>query len=555
MKASRAILGALGLAALGAAWPSSDAHATPLDMALLRVAYRAIESLDLKGASGIIEKLPLDQPEALRLRARLELYQGHYDQALADARRAGEPSSDEDALVLQVAAASARATAGALVVESPEHQVTVRTQDDADAPLVPLLAEVAEQAVKTLSVDLGVTLDRPIRIELVRDQFSLAGMTGLPEKAAQTTGNVAIAKWGRITMLSPRATPDGYPWADTLAHELTHLVETKASHDMAPLWLQEGVAKLEETRWRPGLPFDEKPSFDEIASKGFASGLALPLDRMGPSLALLPSAEQASVAYAEVASFVRYWSKQNGDGSVARLLAALAQDTSNDPVDGALQSTSGAGLSAWSTRWNQWLLASVAPPPSLVSDSSGGRSLRQLGRSMHLADLLMERGHWESTLFYSTPLLSELPRDPSVRARQAWSLLHLGRESQGMEALGTRETLQSGSGRWFLLEGLSKLSPSSTGGPSPASSEAPAPSPPEPASPASSAGSVAPAAGAWGLQGPSEEPFERALWVSPLDLNVACERVEGVSGWLGAHFPESEPARTLCAALRQSSQH
>ena len=48
----------------------------------------------------------------------------------------------------------------------------------------------------------------------------------------------AIAKWGRVTMLSPRAMTHGYAWADTLAHELTHLSITRATRDRAPLWLR-----------------------------------------------------------------------------------------------------------------------------------------------------------------------------------------------------------------------------------------------------------------------------------------------------------------------------
>src|SRR4029079_3031549 len=105
-----------------------------------------------------------------------------------------------------------------------------------------------------LMKDLGVELLKPLRIDLVRDQFTLAEMTGLPEEAARTTGTVAIAKCGRVTMISPRATSNGYPWLDTLAHEMTHLALSRGTRDNAPLWLQEGVAKREETRWREKQP-------------------------------------------------------------------------------------------------------------------------------------------------------------------------------------------------------------------------------------------------------------------------------------------------------------
>src|SRR5262249_61080970 len=101
--------------------------------------------------------------------------------------------------------------------------INIRFQDESDAPLAPFLADVAAAARESLLRDLKVELPRPLRIELVRDLFTLAATTGLPESAAQPTGTVAGAPWGRATMISPRARPRGYPWADTMAAEPAHL--------------------------------------------------------------------------------------------------------------------------------------------------------------------------------------------------------------------------------------------------------------------------------------------------------------------------------------------
>src|SRR5262249_48102487 len=144
------------------------------------------------------------------------------------------------------------------------------------------------KARDALTRDLGVTWPRPTRITVVRDLLSLSVMTGLPKEAAMTTGTVAVAKWGRVTLLSPRASRHGYAWRDTIAHELTHLAVTRATVDRAPLWLQEGVAKREETRWREAGPFDDRPSADAIVDKGIEMKLDLALDQLGPSIAMLP---------------------------------------------------------------------------------------------------------------------------------------------------------------------------------------------------------------------------------------------------------------------------
>ena len=161
-----------------------------------------------------------------------------------------------------IARGCARVTAATVVDKDDAHDVEVRYQDEADRALTPLIVETVVKARDALTRDLGVTWPKPTRITVVRDLMSLSAMTGLPQSSAQTTGTVAVAKWGRVTLLSPRASQHGYPWRDTIAHELTHLAVTRATIDRAPFWLQEGVAKREEMRWREPGPFDDRPSPD-----------------------------------------------------------------------------------------------------------------------------------------------------------------------------------------------------------------------------------------------------------------------------------------------------
>src|SRR6185436_16882262 len=141
-----------------------------------------------------------------------------------------------------------------------------------DRVLVPILARVAAEALGAIERDLGIVMPRPLRIDLVRDLFSLSAVSGLPLQAAETTGTVAVARWGRVNMISPRAAPGGYPWEDTLAHEITHLALSRGTRDMAPLWLQEGLAKRQEARWRPARPFDGEPSPHVVARDALLTG-------------------------------------------------------------------------------------------------------------------------------------------------------------------------------------------------------------------------------------------------------------------------------------------
>jgi hypothetical protein len=238
-------------------------------------------------------------------------------------------------------------------------------------------------------------------------------MTGLPYKAAQTTGTVAVAKWGRVTILSPRASKHGYPWRDTLTHELTHLAISVQSREQAPLWLHEGVARREETRWREPGPFDDRPSPESVVQRGTELKLDLPLDRLGPSIAMLPSADQAMVAFAEVSSFVRFFVESSPEGSLAKLLVALRTSKS---VDDALKQVSGETLPQWDLKWRGHLARRPKEPLSALYGLGGTPpGLGDSRERSRLAELLLGRGHPSEALTEIEKLPENLYSDPSLR--------------------------------------------------------------------------------------------------------------------------------------------
>ena len=54
-----------------------------------------------------------------------------------------------------------------------------------------------------------------------------------------------------------------------------------------------------------------------------ARGLDLPLTGLGPSIAMLPSPQQAMIAFAEVSSFIDFWVARAGDRALPKLLEAI----------------------------------------------------------------------------------------------------------------------------------------------------------------------------------------------------------------------------------------
>ncbi|MEM9691021.1 MAG: hypothetical protein AAGA56_00615 [Myxococcota bacterium] len=433
------------LAMLAAVLWSTGAEAVVLKPERARL---AILDLRFDDAADILRD---DEDPALALeRARLGLYRGDCDAAVAALDRPDLEDDDELAYVEAIAKGCQRATAGTFVVEDKERGVWVRLQDDADRVLVPYIAEVARDAVDVLEKDLGTRLPDPIRIDLVRDQFALAAHTGLPEEAAQTTGTVAIAKWGRVIMLSPRAPTHGYPWMDTLAHEITHLVISMASRDRAPLWLQEGVAKREETRWRAGLVFDNQPSSDAMAWYGIQTGKALPLTGLGPSIAMLPSPEQAAIAYAEVASFIAYWVDQNGEQALKKLLAELRNSVSGD-VSEAIESVSESSLADWDKRWRAHLAQAAPQMPADLDPRANAAKGGEMAKKHRLAELLLGRGHARAAITQLDEAVGLIPSDTRSRCLYSEALHRVGDDVSAAALVADPADIRSPTGRWWSL--------------------------------------------------------------------------------------------------------
>jgi tetratricopeptide repeat protein len=423
----------------------------PVDLEALS---NAITEMDVSRARVLAEEYqrgPLSVAESHRLaleRARLGLYVGDCD--AAEAILATLPPEQEQVVgLLDLARHCAGAVAASRVVEDEGLGIWVRLQDADDEALVPLLVEVANQAREAVRIDLGVELPRPLRIDVVRDLFSLSAVSGLPLEAAETTGTVAVARWGRVTLLSPRASRHGYPWEDTLAHELVHLGLSRATRDYAPLWLQEGVAKRQEQRWRPPRPFDDSGEHDTIAERALLTGRSVGVDNLGPSIAMLPSADAASIAFSEVTSFINYWIAQNGRGAFRLLLADLKGLEDRDP-GAALRSVSGYGLDEWIVRWEGYLRGlhteaeeEAGKPAAMNTDM----------RSVRLGDLLLRGQHFGAAARLFEDALAASPGSAALRFRASEAELGANHPEAARAQLGELEGLDGPHSGWFALKG------------------------------------------------------------------------------------------------------
>ncbi|MBL9025367.1 MAG: tetratricopeptide repeat protein [Myxococcales bacterium] len=444
------VVAALGLVALaGQAALSKELGGDAIRAAKARTLTLELSSPDaLKELGGASEA---DQLLAVE-RARALLYEGRCAESAAILARPDLAESEEASAIGGAARGCERGVAGAVVVENEEAGSWIRMQDDADVALAPLLTEVIKQTRVVFERDLGVTMPRPVRVELVRDQFALSAMTGLPLSAARTTGTVGVAKWGRVIVVSPRATADGYPILDTLAHELTHLALTRGSGDRAPLWLQEGVAREEESRWREPHFFDDLPSANDIAAFGIRHKIGPDIDKIGPSIALLPSAEEAHVTYAKVQSFMRFYAKEAGDGAMPKLLAELKAEGGRSELDSVIEKTSGMTFSAWSDKWKAHIERTGkelpeeakpgAPPP---------KELKDVRKRFRLGELMLARGHHAAAAKELEKGQAQMPREANLRALLAKALLEMGEREKAAKLVAEPGDVAGNDARWWSM--------------------------------------------------------------------------------------------------------
>ncbi|MBX2814311.1 MAG: hypothetical protein KTR25_21055 [Myxococcales bacterium] len=237
----------------------------------------------------------------------------------------------------------------------------IRHHPGKDALLVPFALEALDAARNEIGNLLGWKPSEKVVVEIYPTAKTLAAVSALTSRDIETSGTIALCRWNRLMITTPRAIVFGYAWRDTLAHELAHLIIGNVSHDTVPIWLHEGLAKYTETSWRgePGLGIsvDQQKKLRQAAE----NRALISFEEMHPSMAKLPSQEAASLAFTEVFTFVEFLVDMKGWSSIRSLLKTLAANQGQ--VEEAMRSVYGAPLKALELRWKRSLLKREIRPP------------------------------------------------------------------------------------------------------------------------------------------------------------------------------------------------
>lgn len=206
-------------------------------------------------------------------------------------------------------------------------------------------------------------------------------------------------------LTSPRFMRLGYEWQDSLAHELVHYAIAAATYDRAPVWLQEGLAKFLEQRWRAPAGLRLQPSLQHHLAKALASGKLIGFEAMHPSMAKLPRSEDAALAFAEVATAVACLFNRGGTAALREVLATVRDG--GDARVAVARAFGGSG--AWSDferAWQKYMvglhyktlpgLEPIVPKykkhaTGAPSEDDGSSGLGEAGRFLRLGNMLLLR--------------------------------------------------------------------------------------------------------------------------------------------------------------------
>ncbi len=318
-----------------------------------------------------------------------------------------------------------------------------------DEVIVDLAGDVLEKAYQVLATDFGYKPPRKVRVEILPRPADLAKVSTLTEREIETSGTIALCKYNKLMVVTPRATLFGYSWMDTMVHEYVHYVVSRMSHDRVPVWLHEGLARFQQSRWRTAASGTLTAMDEHLLATAMAKRTLISFDKMHPSMAKLPSQEAAALAFAEVYTLVAYVHKSVGYDGLRTIIATTRGGRS---ARRAVGEALGKRWSRVERDWKAYLRASnLKPRRQLASRAKtprirfrkGGKGDTNVGleevknaqgrKFTKLGGILRARGMpAAAAIEYEKALKLVGPSDPYVAAKLSRTYLELRRYARAI---------------------------------------------------------------------------------------------------------------------------
>jgi tetratricopeptide (TPR) repeat protein len=363
------------------------------------------------------------------LQSKVSFYYGDYTAAVAaiDRAIAADASRDEYKQFKQYYAALKEMQGEASEFQSAHFRLRAR---GADIILSRYALDCLEKAYIEIGAELGYYPDDKVLVEVYsrREEFSL-GST-LTDEVLEKSGTVGICKFNRLMLLSPQATPLGFPWLDTLAHEYTHFLINRISRGQCPLWLHEGIARYFETRWRQKEPLFLTPDAENHLLGARANGSFVSLKKMHPSIVYLKDQDEMALAFAEVACAVGYMRRDFGPGVVAALLKNMGETGFESSFkktfsesDGTFETKLHRYIAALPLKESQGVLADGVTFKKSSDEEYVGADARGL---LRLGDRMRQAGRADAALVHYEKALATEAANPVILLKIARAQIAVG---------------------------------------------------------------------------------------------------------------------------------
>jgi tetratricopeptide (TPR) repeat protein len=326
-----------------------------------------------------------------------------------------------------------------------------------DAALAPYVGDVMEQSYQRLGEIFGFTLSDKLRVEIFPSTATFYPASSLSARDIEVSGAIGICKFNKIMLLSPRNLARGYRWSDALSHEYIHYIVVQLSHNHAPIWLHEGIAKYFESAWRlPQLVWLDWRS-ESLLAHALKHDSFVGFKNMDPSLVKLDTAYQVQLAYAEASSAIDFIVQRRGNTGLIQVLQALRQSQDGSAAEAVAQVMS-LPFEAFQQHWRQFLTAKHLQEhqgvhlPSYELKHEGQmptdevqKELQSGTARMHarLGDRLRQSGRAAAAVVEYRRALSQDPFAPSLLNKLAVTLMAQGAWQQALPYLQQAQQLSS----------------------------------------------------------------------------------------------------------------
>ncbi len=528
----------VGLAVAATTWTGvpQDAAAKRSSYGEIVKATRLLSQWRYEEARAQVAKLAKKAPKAMEtryLQAEVAFIDGQYKRAieLLDGI-ADDAASGNVGRLRSLSASTLSVTRDFASRESAEGNFIIYYPPGKDEVIIDLAGDVLESAYRELGKDFDYYPKEKIRVEILSRPADLAQLSPLTEREIETTGTIALCKYNKLMVVTPRATIFGYPWMDTLVHEYVHFVVSRMSHDEVPIWLHEGLARFQQVRWRRGPDVSLSATDEHLLATALKGGRLITFDEMHPSMAKLPSQEAAALAFAEVYTMVSYIHEKAGYEGIRRIIGLQRGGKS---ARRAVAEVLGERWTQVERNWKTYLRGRNLKPSKALAGRAKARRIRfdkggkkdgeaaenvgidevaseKARKFTRLGGMLRARGMAEAAAIEYEKALAIVGRsDPFIAAKLSRTYLELGKHEKAIELAGPLHAKDEHDAAPAVTLGLAHM--------------------------------------ALGNAADAKRAFEHALRVSPFDPSVRCSLADLYDRTADTRLAERES--DACKVLRQ----